>query len=366
MRRVALSPLVLACVLLLAGCSGFAGDGAGADGGAGVEPMGGGAGGGSGVNVTPAPVPAVERTESARSVAPGVTATGVSDPDSLLSAHRSALAETAYTVRAVVNATYPNGTTYYRSAATTRVTERRERYYYAGRFARPEGSANALVRYESWSNGRVILTAATRRNNGTAAANATAGGGAADDGATDSATAGRSSATSGNTTYRAIPAEYERNAGIYGPPRYGERIEVPVSVAETAVRDRTDTVGATYYFVSLTSVRDPSALASARFRNVRNASGWFLVSPQGFVRQYRLVFTATTRNENTVRVVESIEYSNVGLTTVERPSWYDEATNRTNATAGATTNTTTETSSNTSAVNDRAVVSRTYPCSVPS
>jgi len=310
---------VLAVVLVLAGCGGLTGTESGAGGDIGEDEANGEIGDGAAVSVTPAPVPTVENTTaSSQELAPGLSATGVSDPDALLAAHRRVLDADPYTVRAVVRVTDANGTVYSRSAATTRVTERGERYYYVGEFVPSKRSDETLVRYESWSDGREILTAATRRENGTAGENVT---------------------TDGNTTYRRVPAEYERNAGIYGPPRYGERVRAQVSAVETAVRDRTDTVGPTYYTVAITGVRDPSVLESDRLGNARNVSGRLLVSPKGLVREHRVTFTATTPTGMAVRVVESIRYSSVGWTTVERPPWYDaaiaatEGTDRTTASA---------------------------------
>lgn len=320
---------VLAVVLVLAGCSGLTGTESGTGGEVGEDEASGGIGDGAAVSVTPAPVPTVENTTaSSRELAPGLSATGVLNPDALLAAHRRVLDADPYTVRAVVRVTNANGTVYSRSAATTRATERGERYYYIGKFVPPKRSDETLVRYESWSDGREILTAATRRENGTAGENVTDRNTSADGNVT----------TDGNTTYRRVPAEYERNAGIYGPPRYGERVRAQVSAVETAVRDRTDTVGPTYYTVSITGVRDPSVLESDRLSNARNVSGRLLVSPEGFVREHRVTFTATTPTGTVVRVVESIRYSSVGWTIVPRPPWYDAAiaaTNETNRTTAS-------------------------------
>lgn len=339
--------LVLAAVLVLAGCSGFSGGdsgvGSGTETGVGIANGGSdGIAGESGATVTPAPVPTVEGTDrSGPRLAPGLTTGGISDPDALLTAHQSVLDANSYTVRSVARATYQNGTTYYRSAATTRVTERRERYYYVGRFtlanADEDEDEDALARYESWSNGRVILTASVTRENATAGGtvieNETAGGRTTSD-ANPGIDEGLSAA--GNATYERVPAEYERNAGIYGPPRYGERIYEQVSAAGTTVRDRTDTAGPAYYVVALTAFDESAAFDGGRFRDVRNASGRLLVSPEGLVREYGLRYTATTPNGDTVRVTERIAYSKIGRTSVTRPAWYDEATNATGETTTST------------------------------
>ena len=317
MRRRPFPPLLLACVLVLAGCSGFSG--AGANGGTGIEDDGVGAG----MNVTPAPVPTVEQSgQFGSELPPGLTSEGVTDVDTLLAAHRSGLDNTTYSVRAVVNATYSNGTPYYRSAARARVTERDNGYYYSNRFDHPNRSTNTLVRYESWSGGGTILTALTRLEPAASSENTTAD---------PNATSG-SATTSTNTTYRAIRSEYEPNIGLYGLPRYGQRIAAQLGAAETTLRDRTDTAGPTYYVLSLGSVRDLRALAGGRFQDPQATSGRVLVSPRGFVREYRLRYRATTPKGHTVRVTESISYSAVGRTTVTRPPWYGAAIERTNVT----------------------------------
>ena len=312
--------VILVCLLVLAGCSGFSEEGA--DGGTGIEDGGAGAG----MNVTPAPVPTVERSgQSGSELPPGLTSEGVTDVDALLTAHRLALDNTTYSVRAVVNATHPNGTTYYRSAARARVTEQDNGYYYSNRFDHPNQSTNTLVRYESYSDGGTILTALTRREPAAGSGNTTIGRNATGE-----------NATSRNTTYRAIRSEFERDTGLYGLPRYGKRIAAQLGVAETTLRDRTDTAGPAYYVLSLGSVRELRALADGRFRNPRAATGQVLVSPRGFVREYRLRYTATTRKGHTVRVTESITYSAVGRTTVTRPPWYEAAVERTNVTVEET------------------------------
>jgi hypothetical protein len=324
MERV-LPVVLLVCLLALAGCSGFSAGGSGSGSGAGP---GIGNDAGSRVSVTPAPVPTVERTgTSGPRLAPGLAADGVADPDALLAAHRSVLDDTTYTVRAVVNATYPNGTTYYRTAARARVTERDDGYHYSSRFDRPNRSTNTLVRYESWSGGGTILTAATRRENATEDATI---------GRSGNTTTDRNATYSQDRTYRAIRSEYERNTGLYGLPRYGERITAQVGAAETVVRERADTVGSDPYILAIGSVRDLRALADGRFRDPRNATGRLLVDPQGFVREYRLRYTATTPEGYTVRVAESISYSAVGRTAVKRPPWYEKALNATNVTVEET------------------------------
>lgn len=316
MGRPTLPLVVLTAALVLAGCSGFAGDRAGGNGTErnGVEPPGEGDSG-----VTPAPVPTIEGTETPRRLAPGLLETGVSDPGALLAAHRTVVEGEPYTVRAVVNATYTNGTTYYRSVVTARVAEGGERYDYTGTLLSAAADEGDRARYERWSDGRTTLTASL-------AANATA--------EIENASEGTLRAD-GNVTYRRIPVEFGRNAEIHDPPPYSERIDEQIGGAETVVRDRTDAVGPTYYIVSLTGARDLSAFADGRFRNVQNVSGRFLVSPEGFIREYRVTFTATSRSGKAVRVIESITYSSVGWTTVERPPWYDEALNATNGTGTA-------------------------------
>jgi hypothetical protein len=318
---------VLVLTVLPAGCSGLASDGGNAEpgpGGAGTDESGAGDGSANGpaASVTPAPVPAVENVTagSDRRLAPGLTEAGVADPDALLRAHRGVLDGAPYTVRMVVRATYPNGTIYYRSAATTRVAAEEDRYYYIGRFALANAESSALSRYESWSNGRAILTASVTN------ANASGDGSTSENGSGDR----RNTTLDNEATYERVPAAYERNAGLYGSPQYGERIYGQVSRAETVVRDRTDAAGRTYYVVSITGVRDRSVPAGGRFSNVRNPSGRLLVGPRGFVREYRFAFDGTTPNGRTVRVVESIEYSSVGRTTVPRPPWYERAIAATN------------------------------------
>lgn len=64
------------------------------------------------------------------------------------------------------------------------------------------------------------------------------------------------------------------------------------------------------------------------YRNPRNITFRALIDSRGIVHEYRLAYTATGTKTNTnvtTRIVETIRYTEIGSTNVERPSWYETA-----------------------------------------
>ena len=66
----------------------------------------------------------------------------------------------------------------------------------------------------------------------------------------------------------------------------------------------------------------------AEVERVENATLHAFVARSGFVESYHVVYDATLDDGERVRVRRSVRFERVGTTTVDRPSWYDEAMER--------------------------------------
>lgn len=285
------------CVLLVvaivsAGCSGFATDGGSGEGKDG-DPT---------VSVTPAPVPSVEADGR---LAPGLTAAGVENPSALAVAHNAVLRNRSFTMRTNRTTTYANGS--FRGHTTERVRVAPEKTAYGATY-RIEGvpvtsrvEEYPVLRSERWFDGRRALVASTYINGTT-----------------------RYYRQSGATRSLALRSFVDDGG------RYARLLDG----AETRVVGRFERDERTYY--RLTAANLSAVLAEIPWiESVQGTSFEAVVSSRGFVRAYRLRYRATIENGSTLRVTESTRYTDVGATTVSRPSWYEEArraTNRTDAT----------------------------------
>jgi hypothetical protein len=63
----------------------------------------------------------------------------------------------------------------------------------------------------------------------------------------------------------------------------------------------------------------------AEIEGIENATLHAYVTESGFVESYHVVYDATLDDGERVRVKRSVRFERVGTTTVDRPSWYDEA-----------------------------------------
>ena len=295
-RAVPLTALV--CLLVLAGCSGFA-DGGGQS-GADVDGTD-GAADGSGMNVTPAPVPTIEPTPTPPTeVAPGITRAGVRNASALAIAHDAILENRNYTV--IRNVTYraANGTVLTHRRSVSKVGTDGRRYV-----ERTWREATGLRRETVWSNGRRLLRARTYAN--------------------------------GTTTYRRTELETAGRGRTIGAGTGSEQIERVFTVAEVRIVDRYERNGTVLYrLASANATRSGTNVTDRSDRDGRAVSAEALVSIQGLVRSYEFRQTLSDDLDGTTRIVVSTRYVDVGATTVSRPSWYEEAIERTNGTESTT------------------------------
>ena len=293
---------LLACLLVLAGCSGFSGAG----------PDSGGSDA-SRANVTPAPVPAVDTPER---LAPGLTADGVTNASALADAHDAAVRRASVTVRSNRSIEYANGTLRQRTTGTVRVgrngTAYAARYEFTGRPLWLDPDSPDIVRTGYyWSAGERTLRTVAFANETTRYEDLSA----------------------------ALGASVRRSL-----TRPGQEYERLLEDTETRVIARTTRNGRELYVVEASGMTSQYFSWYRGFENPRDATMRLLVDERGVVRRHRFAYTATIEATATVRIVERVRYTDLGNTTVERPPWYDEALRATNGTDVGDANTTATTS----------------------
>ncbi|ELZ23203.1 hypothetical protein C475_16179 [Halosimplex carlsbadense 2-9-1] len=246
--------------------------------------------------VTPAPAP----TDSP--LPPGVESSGVTGASALAAAHAAALGNSSYTL--VTNRTVRTANGSLRSALIVRLalSPGPSRDYHAR--VSVDGPAAPLVigepptRAEYWANDEVYLrrrtvddrTAYSRYDDTDAYVG------------TWSFWLGTAALDLGpETDLRSTLRGFETRVAADSPER--ERVHL---VGTTARSDE--------------FVDDP-----AEVERVENATLHAFVTESGFVESYHVVYDATLDDGERVRVRRSVRFEGVGTTTVDRPSWYDEA-----------------------------------------
>ena len=288
MNRSQVLPIVIAAMVVLSGCNALTG------------------GGGDDTEtetptVTPVDVPTDEPTATPVPVlAPGLTGAGVVDAADLANAHEDALNDDSYTVVSNNTIRYANGTLRFQWNRTMRVAEGLEPFYIV---SRPNGSGRQPVvssqRVERWSNGERLYSAIVRQN---------------------------------DTKYSVSAL----NRGFISVQN-GEQFLTLFNALETRVVGQETRNGTEIYRIRATNVTNPEYLPRSVLntsKNPRNISFRALVDSEGVVRSYHLAYTATDiwrGVETTNRVTQSLHYTDIGSTVVERPDWYEAANHTTTA-----------------------------------
>ena len=284
MRRV----VAVGCLLLLAGCSGFAPAPAAPE-----TPT-----------VTPVSLEGEGTPTGGDSLAPGLTDRGVTSPLVLANAHATAIETREHSFTHRWRVEFANGTI--RGEVRQHVV------------AIPSGpfTANLSVRgrtgiigtrptvAEFWSNGtEMVERVRTDGANGTE-----------------------------RVSYLYLPREqYAGGSGFYNSLRRPKPwLDVYVlfdSVdATVAARQAGERPNRTVYPVEGTDLRNPDALAAATgFSDPRNLTLVGAITDRGAILGYRLTFEATVEGEQ-VEVTRDVRYDFRDVT-VERPEWYETAIN---------------------------------------
>jgi hypothetical protein len=326
----------VAALVVLAGCSGFAG-----------APSG----GSPTDTLTPVPVPEADRQTRApaarptgtadRRLVPGVTTERLVDPFALVDAHIVGITAASYRARQTTTVRYPNGTLRTREVTTAQVGSGAERYQLSNEVTGPSAASVRTPpgRFEIWTDGDRFLS--------------------------------RFRPHGGAPEYaRIAPDRYLAQREYYSPPpNRGEllalfsafevrpverrpRLSTPtVAPGTRASRGGTATASGTprpvpvrgnrstpsvdgtlvgYRLVG-TAFTGPSALETVGpGTEPRNASLAVLVDTRGRIRRYDLRYTAVVAGER-MRVTQQGRYE-VGRVRVGRPDWYGAALRATNAT----------------------------------
>lgn len=244
---------------------------------------------------TTAPVTATAPTTATTSttttgvprLAPGLTNKGIANASALVAAHESFLRDRSFVKRSTITELTANDTVLVRERSTLEAGAGEQTYFVAVRSGPPGSDAEALpVRAAVWSNGERALLNRTLAN--------------------------------GTTTYDRFAADGRNRLGVGGA---GLRSVVEaLATTNTTVTER-DRNGSRLHLVR-GNVSDGD----------RNLRVRLFVDGQGVVRAYRAV-RETPFDGNASRIVRETRFSEIGVADApERPSWVDEAMNRTTPT----------------------------------
>jgi len=305
------SILVVVVVLtLLAGCSAF---------GAGDTPGGTTPTGVSTPPPTPTATPTATDTATVTSDSrgiPGVTDRRVTDSSALVAAHDATLRNTSVTAHRNLTLRYPNGTVAYQQLSTVRIDSQRDRLFADVSYSLADRLVTVTPRHgepttgmDVWLANRTYLVEATFEP--------------------------------GNVTYRGT-AFNESTSDTYeiywaslagtGQRYLSKALGGPnATVGDAVTRD-----GTTLYSVESTNPETPPSILSTQspprgaFGQPTNVSTTALVSEQSVVHRSTTTYTTTVGEDDTpIQVAYTLRFTDIGSTTVERPSWYETALNRT-------------------------------------
>lgn len=231
-------------------------------------------------------------------LAPGLTEAAVVDPFALAGAHRDALGNRSFTV--LSSRTIRDGNeTLRRVERTVEVAPGKTPYYLMQTAesapAYPVGSATDRV--ELWFGGvRAVYRVGSEDPRYRVDSTASIGGPVSD-----------------------ITA-HDRLVTVYGGLNW-----------RVTARD-VDSIGKAYYVLRADRATDESALAvPPLLSDPRDVSARAVVTGDGRVRDLRLRYDATV-DDRTVRVERTMRFRLIGITTVERPDWFETAVNATEPT----------------------------------
>lgn len=238
--------------------------------------------------LTPAAVP----TE-APTLAPGVTAVGVVNTTALRAAHTDVINNQSYTVHLRRVVRFPNGTVHRGFHIVSHVgpnhTESLTTVTWFG-VNRP-----ARERRGFWSNDTLTVEAADYQN-------------------------GTTIYTTADRHTRGLQQAFARPGGVYVTMLFENTNITNMNVIENTTRN-----GTTLYHVTVSDVQPPyQAVPPMNSEDIEILH--VRIDSRGFVHQYKTGYTTQIANNTTVEVTSSVEYDNLSTATVDRPSWYEEAT----------------------------------------
>lgn len=277
-------PFMLAVLLVLAGCSGFAG-----------QPS---------TTVTPAPLPS--DTPERQSFPPGTGAEGVADPLVLANAHHDIVEGVSYTVRRSRTVRFANGSLAARTTLDARFSANQSRFHLVYRAEGPSAGQfdRTPVRIELWSDGDILLQSLTVENETT-----------------------RQQLPP--ETFSRRPSPFDETPGDEFGLRSHDREVYLLFLGVDVTLTRRTVDGTTVYRARGDAIRQQAALENLeRVTAPRNVHLNATVTRHGLVRSYDLRYDATL-DGRPVHVERSARFVDVNETTVDRPSWYVAVVNAT-------------------------------------
>ena len=257
--------------------------------------------------LTPASVPTDEPTPTpVPQLAPGLKRNNL-DVDTLVHAHNTTLQNTSYTRKTVRTARLPNGTLFSQTIATSRVGQN-------GTISTSFNRTNVRAAIEVPKNVSLVTDSQEWIKKEQAVSKAT---------------------YTNNTTQYTERSLRSGELGTLSGYLTGTRfIQTAFSGTESRVVDTASHNGTTLYIVNSTVLKmpgrgPPGVSASDQdwiFKNLSQANQQALISTSGVVHRYRGNYEIALGNK-TLDLTTEIRYTDIGSTTVERPSWYDKASN---------------------------------------
>lgn len=270
--RASVRTAVLALCLVTAGCGGFVGDQPSV-----TQPT-----------VTPAPVP----DGPPEAVAPGLTEAGVSDVDALVRAHVVGLSNTSYTVEHRHTVHDRNRTLVVRQDTHAEISARYERYT-AVRSVTGPSVTDQVIRTRSEDSRAIQWILGDGTNNSRIVADGSGVGG---------------------------PPLPPREA-LFFQPTFHERLRAlflgaNVTAVVPASEEVSQVHGTPVLRVHADGAADRSQFPTTHADRIGDVSFTATVTPTGVVRSAAVQYTVV-RNGTTLRVTESLRFTDVGTTTVD-------------------------------------------------
>jgi len=266
---------------------------------------------------TPAPTETTTLTATSGSLdIPGVTDRRVTDGSALVAAHDATLRNTSVTAHRNLTLRYPNGTVAYQQLSTVRIGSQHDRLFADVSYSLADGLDSVTPRH-----GEPTTSMEVRLANRTYLAEATF---------EPSNVTYRGTAFNGSTsdTYELYWASHAGTGQRYLSKALGGP---NATVGDAVTRD-----GTTLYPVESASPETPPSILSIQspprgaFGQPGNVSTTALVDERGVVHRSTTTYTTTVGEDDTpIQVEYTLRFTDVGSTTVERPSWYETALNRT-------------------------------------
>ncbi|GAA0231383.1 hypothetical protein ACFFQF_25685 [Haladaptatus pallidirubidus] len=236
--------------------------------------------------------PATTTTSPSSELVPGLSTDGLTNRFDLVDAHSRVLQEDSYTMR-VRSVGKLDGNVSYRYNATERRGENGSHHDFAVRQTTNSSTRIRSYRKGVWSNGDLRLSMQERND---------------------------------NTTYRRGSVGH-LNPSQNNPPLYSQNRNQLQSLLlafdVTSVKRIDADSGTPRYRVTASELANRDAL-SHYLESVANASLVFVVDTWGLIHQYQFEATGMA-DDQPARITESMRISDIGRTTVSRPSWYGQA-----------------------------------------